>query len=329
MKPPKILICADPANKESAGRMALKLQEKGAEFKILENYDQCMFTGRLREQSVSDLLEKYDGLVVMGNDAADVAPESYGARMHPRTANEWHNTSNKNRAIFESKLIKNALDLKMPIFGICGGMQRINTVCGGTLRQHIPDVIGNNSHSQESCGIPPQEPAHDIITVTGTKFAAMNKAFDPSCITPDPAASTKHAVNSRHHQCVDKIGTGLRVAAYAEEPHPQHQQKIRITEAIEADPHGRYKDQFILGVQFHPELMADQRMNEAIAARLKKEAESYHHRKERKERSPHKFTSIVPQNGSSHANGFSPAGSHQLRVFDPDEKGGVGTIQLG
>lgn len=312
MKPTKILLCADPANLESADRMKVALETVGANVYPIRDYNHSMLPHLDHRRSAQNLLNKYHALVVMGNDAADVAPRRYGQPTHPHTATEFLLSETRNRAKFESLLIQEALKRKMPLFGICGGMQQINVECGGTLVQHLPDIVGHNGHSQESAGIPASVPSHGITTVAGTKFAALTKPFDPQSVNSDSAASLTLDVNSRHHQAVHKLGHGLREAAYAEESKPGNRDSIRIIEAIEANPHGQFKDQFLLAVQFHPELMETSQLADAIAKRLVSEASSYKNKKHH----PH----------DKHKRLAEPLRTHVARVYSPDEPCGITTV---
>ncbi|MGZ9928045.1 gamma-glutamyl-gamma-aminobutyrate hydrolase family protein, partial [Escherichia coli] len=47
---------------------------------------------------------------------------------------------------YDLSLIQAALDRKMPVLGICRGMQLINVAFGGTLEQHLPEVVGHEGH---------------------------------------------------------------------------------------------------------------------------------------------------------------------------------------
>ena len=80
-----------------------------------------------------------DGLIITGG--RDVDPESYGQQRHPATdepagpRDEW-----------EFALLRAALRRGMPVLGICRGAQMLNVVLGGTLHQHLPDVVGHTEH---------------------------------------------------------------------------------------------------------------------------------------------------------------------------------------
>ncbi|MBA2343356.1 MAG: gamma-glutamyl-gamma-aminobutyrate hydrolase family protein, partial [Thermoleophilaceae bacterium] len=87
----------------------------------------------------SPLLDRLDGLILAGG--SDIDPATYGAERHPETQTTW-----PERDAFEVAAARGALDRGMPVLGICRGMQLLNVALGGTLHQHLPDVIGNSDH---------------------------------------------------------------------------------------------------------------------------------------------------------------------------------------
>jgi putative glutamine amidotransferase len=169
-----------------------------------------------------DLAQHYlaliDGLVVTGG-AFDVDPGLYGAGERHGTV-----TLKERRTRFEWAITKGALERNLPMLGICGGQQLLNVVLGGTLIQHLPDVVpGCLAHEQPN---PRTEAGHHVAVAPGSllhRVTGMNQL----------------AVNSAHHQAVDRVGPGVVVSATAPDG---------VIEAIE-DPSRR----FCLGVQWHPE----------------------------------------------------------------------------
>ncbi len=159
-----------------------------------------------------------DGLVISGG--TDLNPALYGQRPDPAT-----DAPDDARDQTEVQLLDAALRAGIPILCICRGMQMLNVVQGGTL---IQDLKTPMSHVQKASASdePGSHPmAHSICVTPGTRLAEI-------------IGEGRHAVNSRHHQAIDKLGTGLMVAARADDG---------TLEAIER-PGG-----FVLGVQWHPE----------------------------------------------------------------------------
>lgn len=192
------------------------------------------FTKNLAD--INRQLDSVDGLVLTGGD--DYSPTHYGARKHPRTE-----LIHADRERHDLKLAQLAIKRKMPIFGICGGQQLVNIVQGGTLVQHVPDVVGSNVHSG-----PLYKEAHPVEIWPGTRLAQIVRKFEIK-------------VNSFHHQSADIVGRGLRVSAISTDG---------IIEAIEGDG-----DAFLVCVQWHPERMLNDRRQVALFKALVRESDDF------------------------------------------------------
>jgi putative glutamine amidotransferase len=176
-----------------------------------------------------ELLDRIDGLLLIGG--ADLDPSSYGADRDPDTEATY-----RDRDDFEIALLKGAIDLGMPVFGICRGMQLLNVAFGGTLMQHIPEVEGANPHRKV------------IGSFEGTEHSI---ALEPGSLTAEAAGEEVHEACCHHHQAIDELGDGLVVTGRASDG---------LIEAVEAED-GRW----ILGVQWHPEADERSRMFSAFA----------------------------------------------------------------
>jgi putative glutamine amidotransferase len=167
-------------------------------------------------------LDELDGLLVTGG-AFDVDPSLYGGGpAHPTV------TLKEGRTDFELAATRGALRRDLPVLGICGGQQLLAVALGGTLIQHIPDSIADAlEHEQPN---PRHEPGHEVAIAEDSLLARI-------------VGKARMAVNSAHHQAVDRPGEGARVNALAPDG---------VVEGVE---HPGYR--FALGVQWHPEYAVD------------------------------------------------------------------------
>ena len=232
-----------------------------------------IFLGNHANRDAAADIGKIDALVVMGNNA-DIDPERYGAAKHEKTISESATPEGKARADYEYALMQLAMEKKMPLLGVCGGMQRLNVMCGGTLDQHIPDKLGHNDHAQQDHNIAPFTPVQVVQISPGSSLSDISRGVT-AVYTPAHSKSPLPAIleNSMHHQAVDKVGDGLRISGASIEP-DKNGQNIAITEAIEADPKGRFGNQFLMGVQWHPEFSASP-LGKFIAERVTHEAQAF------------------------------------------------------
>jgi putative glutamine amidotransferase len=163
-------------------------------------------------------LEGLDGLVLTGG--TDVNPARYGQERAAETSDP-----DDERDKLETRLVHEALDAGLPVLAICRGMQLLNVACGGTLIQHLPST---EIHRVKKAGDEPgrHSPAHTVRVAGGTQLASIIGAGE-------------HAVNSRHHQAVDRVGEWLVVSAVSSDG---------VIEAVEKPGHP-----FAVAVQWHPE----------------------------------------------------------------------------
>jgi putative glutamine amidotransferase len=168
------------------------------------------------------LLDLVDGLILAGG--ADVDPDVYGAEPHPQTKG-----SVRERDDFEMALATRAIERDVPLLGICRGMQVMNVARGGTLQQHLPEIVGHEDHRRTPGSF--DDADHDVRLEEGSLAARA-------------AGEAVHAAKSHHHQGVDVVGEGFCITGWSV--------LDDLPEAIEL-PGRRYA----LGVQWHPE--ADER----------------------------------------------------------------------
>ena len=162
------------------------------------------------------VLDLLDGLILAGG--VDVDPATYGASAHETT-----DPPNEMRDAFELSLARRALERDLPLLGICRGMQVMNVAAGGTLHQHLPELVGHDAH-RETIGV----------------FGDHEVELDEGSLAARAAGEARHATKSHHHQAVDALAEGFVVTGRS--------LLDDLPEAIEA-PDRRYA----LGVQWHPE----------------------------------------------------------------------------
>ena len=169
----------------------------------------------------ADVVNEVDGILLPGGD--DVQPSLYGAEPHPT-----FDAAEPGRDAYELELAKRAGDADLPLFAICRGIQVLNVSRGGTLVQDIPSELPDAvPHEVRDT---PFAIAHDVWVSEGTLLHTLLRERIDGDACP---------VNSRHHQAVQKLGSGLVVSATAPDG---------VIEAVE-DPSKR----FCVGVQWHPE----------------------------------------------------------------------------
>ena len=160
----------------------------------------------------------FDGVVLGGG--LDVDPARYGVRGAPHPSVEL----DPDRDATDLAVFEKARREEVPVLGICRGMQLVNVALGGTLHQDIasehPSEVVHNVPEKH-----PERRDHKVQVKPGTRLS-------------DIARAPEIQVNSRHHQAVEKLAPGLRVAAVAPDG---------LIEAFES------RGLWLLAVQWHPE----------------------------------------------------------------------------
>jgi putative glutamine amidotransferase len=166
-----------------------------------------------------ELLDRLDALVLAGGADVGDDPE---------------------RDAFEEALTQRALERDLPLLGICRGMQVMNVAAGGTLIEHVPDVVGHEAHRHTPGGW-----SDHSVRLCEDSLAAR------------AAGSTATAVKSHHHQAVDRVADGFTVTGWADED--------ELPEAMESREH-----RFALGVQWHPEADEESRLIGALVDEVRR-----------------------------------------------------------
>ena len=162
------------------------------------------------------VLAGLDGLIVTGG--GDVAPERYGAERHEKT-----DPRGAMRDAWEDALLAAAIDREVPFLGICRGLQVLNVNRGGTLVQHLPEIVGDDRYNKG-----------------GGEFATNRVEIDPGTELAGLLDGDRELdIKSYHHQAVQDVGAGLRVTARSGDG------TIQALE-LEGVPFG-------VAVQWHPE----------------------------------------------------------------------------
>jgi len=174
-----------------------------------------------------EVIALLDGLVLTGG--GDVDPASYREEAAPEVVGV-----NPIRDESERALLAAALEIDLPVLAICRGCQILNVERGGTLHQHLPDVVGHDEHRRAPF-------VFGEVKVTTTPGSITSAIFGEST-----------TVLCSHHQAIKDLGAGLVQTAGADDG---------VVEAVElAD------STFVLGVQWHPEEAGDPRPFAALVA---------------------------------------------------------------
>lgn len=167
-----------------------------------------------------EIINRLDGIIFTGGE--DISPLLFNEEPLKETTEISYN-----RDRMEMELLRLAYKKKLPILGICRGLQVINVFLGGTLYQDIPSQI-ENAHGHVSA-MDLTEGYHSIDLIKETRLFDIIK-------------EEKIAVNSQHHQSIKDLGEGLKISCKAPDG---------VIEGIESID----SDRFLLGLQFHPEVM--------------------------------------------------------------------------
>lgn len=167
-----------------------------------------------------EIVENLDGLLISGG--IDIAPFYYNE--NPATEETYHDQ----RDAFEKLLFEEARKIRLPILGICRGMQLTNILLGGSLISDIKKAGYNKDLLHVRTTWPedrPEDLYHKISLEEDSQFYKITGEKDL-------------VVNSIHHQAIGRLADGLRVVAKAADG---------IIEAVEEENYP------LIAFQFHPE----------------------------------------------------------------------------
>lgn len=170
------------------------------------------------EDAVERVLDAVDALIITGGK--DVDARLYGQEPHPE-----NDAPRPDRDAWESALVKAAIARDLPFLGICRGLQILNVALGGTLIQHLPDVIGSNRYSYGNAVFAD----NPVLVEPGTRLASL--------------VGDGLSVKSYHHQALDRVADGLTVSARGDDG---------VIQAVDIDGMT-----FGVAVQWHPEESPD------------------------------------------------------------------------
>lgn len=170
---------------------------------------------KLSKEQARDIISSLDGLMICGG--RDVDSERYGQKPH-----ELAEEPDRLRDELENALLDAAIEAKLPFLGICRGAQMLNVNRGGTLIQHLPDVIGDDRYQKGNAVFS----FDDVSVDSNSKLASL-------------VGQSVSGVALYHHQAIDTLGEGLKQTAKT---------KDGIIEAVELENHP-----FAVAVQWHPE----------------------------------------------------------------------------
>ncbi|WP_332839114.1 gamma-glutamyl-gamma-aminobutyrate hydrolase family protein [Nocardia bovistercoris] len=175
-----------------------------------------------------ELIARLDGLLLTGG--ADIDPARYGGAPEPSLG-----YTRPDRDDSEFELFRLARAAGLPVLAVCRGLQLVNVALGGTLIEHLPDVVGHERHS----GGPGSFTEVEVRTTPGSAIAGI--------------LGPRVAARCHHHQAVAELGHELVATAHATDG---------TVEAVETG-----SGPFLIGVQWHPEAdAADDRLVRALVA---------------------------------------------------------------
>ena len=172
------------------------------------------------------ILKRVDGIILTGGE--DILPKRYGEESLPELGEVY-----LERDDFDIMLTQKAVEKRLPVFGICRGLQVMNVAFGGTLYQDIPSQLPQSKVKHKTSDIQ----SHKISIKEGTLLQEL--------------LGDETTVNTIHHQSVKDLAPGFVISATSEDG---------VVEGIESK-----KMKCVFGVQFHPEMLVREGYDKFLA----------------------------------------------------------------
>lgn len=210
----------------------------GAKYQLNRNYCQAVIHAGGTpvilppQEDVDTLVSALDGLIIPGGN--DINACNWGEENHFTVE-----TVSETRYAFESKLFA-GLNARVPVLGICYGCQFVNVQLGGSLIQHVPDVVGHEEHK-------------------GGTLQAYR--FEPDSKVAQIVGDAEGTGQSWHHQAIGRLGSGLKVVGTHEDG---------TIEAVESTDRP-----WLIGVQWHPERTLENPATQRLLTALVEAARAY------------------------------------------------------
>lgn len=183
---------------------------------------------------LAGIISSCSGVLLPGSPA-DIDPEKYGEQPAGKC-----NAKDPLREAADELLLQDAFNLQKPLLGICYGMQSVNVWKSGTLIQDLPTMQSQQGVPSPVNHRPGRDVQHaHVITIQGD--SRISRILGQTGEGVPKEKTLELSVNSSHHQAVGEPGDGMRVVARSAQDD--------VIEALE----GETPNQFVLGVQWHPE----------------------------------------------------------------------------
>jgi putative glutamine amidotransferase len=220
-------VIPEPENERTRGKLILNWNY--AEMVAKAGGNPLLITPLTDVATIAPLI---DGWLIPGGEDIDAA--HFGEENHPKVG-----LQDPRRWEMEDALYQH-VDQELPVLGICYGCQFLNVKRGGSLIQHLPDVVNHEAHSGGTMQTYHVASSSKLARYAGTDWIEGK---------------------SYHHQAVGRIGEGLEVVAKTEDG---------TVEAIEDQ-----SKPFLVGVQWHPERTPDDAATLSLFREFVQAAQAY------------------------------------------------------